>query len=145
MFGTLRKGFEFHLGTEIINIRIPSDGSRIDHELEASMIHVPFVNASVFCIRPWNDEMKHIVKIMALLVALSAIWISLLQISVIPDSYTWLLPLYSIITLGCYGLFMVGIGLMQFPTCPQEAILLQQDIIEAKDFLKTKGVDVGSD
>lgn len=58
MFGTLRKGFEFHLGTEIINIRIPSDGSRIDHELEASMIHVPFVNASVFCIRPWNGEVE---------------------------------------------------------------------------------------
>lgn len=40
---------------------------------------------------------------------------------------------------------MVGIGLMQFPTCPQEAVLLQQDIAEAKDFLRQKGVDVGSD
>ena len=70
---------------------------------------------------------------------------------------------------------MVGLGLMQFPTCPQEALLLQhvfslrptfcfaksclalwaqfpsynlvflQDIAEAKDFFKHKGVDVGSD
>lgn len=34
---------------------------------------------------------------------------------------------------------------MRFPTCPQEALLLQKDIAEAKDFLKQKGVDVGSD
>ena len=36
------------------------------------------------------------------------------------------LPIYSVVTLGCYGLLMVGVGLMQFPTCPQEALLLQQ-------------------
>jgi dolichol-phosphate mannosyltransferase subunit 3 len=36
------------------------------------------------------------------------------------------LPIYSVVALGCYGLFMVGFGLMFFPTCPQEAILLQQ-------------------
>ncbi|XP_042062867.1 dolichol-phosphate mannose synthase subunit 3-like [Salvia splendens] len=88
--------------------------------------------------------MKHIVKIMALLVALSAVWISLLQTSVLPKSCTWLLPLYFIVSLGCYGLLMVGVGLMQFPTCPHEAILLQQDVVEAKEFLKGKGVDVGA-
>ncbi|BBH10016.1 dolichol-phosphate mannosyltransferase-related protein [Prunus dulcis] len=73
-------------------------------------------------------SMKHIVKIMTLLVAISALWIGLLQTSIIPR---------------CYGLLMVGVGLMQFPTCPQEAILLQQDVAEAKEFLKQKGVDVG--
>ncbi|XP_011097138.1 dolichol-phosphate mannosyltransferase subunit 3 isoform X2 [Sesamum indicum] len=88
--------------------------------------------------------MKHIVKIMALLVAMSALWISLLQSSKIPESYTWLLPLYFIVSLGCYGLLMVGVGLMQFPTCPHEAVLLQQDIVEAKEYLKQNGVDVGS-
>lgn len=36
------------------------------------------------------------------------------------------LPIYFIVSLGCYGLLMVGIGLMYFPTCPQEALLLQQ-------------------
>ncbi|KAG9149523.1 hypothetical protein Leryth_014305 [Lithospermum erythrorhizon] len=89
--------------------------------------------------------MKHIVKIMAILVAISAFWIGLLQAAVIPESYTWLLPLYFIVSLGCYGLLMVGVGLMQFPTCPQEAVLLQQDIHEAKDFMKKNGVDIGPD
>ncbi|PSR86340.1 Dolichol-phosphate mannosyltransferase subunit 3 like [Actinidia chinensis var. chinensis] len=89
--------------------------------------------------------MKHIVKITTLLVAISAFWMGLLQTSMIPRSYTWLLPLYFIVSLGCYGLLMVGVGLMQFPTCPQEAVLLQQDIKEAKVFLEQKGIDVGSD
>ncbi|KAL7201097.1 hypothetical protein ACSBR1_032912 [Camellia fascicularis] len=88
--------------------------------------------------------MKHIVKIITLLVAVSAFWVGLLQTSVIPRSYTWLLPLYLIVSLGCYGLLMVGVGLMQFPTCPQEAVLLQQDVVEAKEFLKRRGFDVGS-
>ncbi|KAL8459601.1 hypothetical protein ACS0TY_036917 [Phlomoides rotata] len=94
---------------------------------------------------PSGDTMKHIVKIMTLVVVLTAIWISLLQTSVLPKSYTWLLPLYCIVSLGCYGLLMVGVGLMRFPTCPHEAILLQEDVIEAKDFLKGKGVDIGED
>ncbi|XP_052171242.1 dolichol-phosphate mannose synthase subunit 3-like [Diospyros lotus] len=89
--------------------------------------------------------MKHIVKIMTLLVAISAFWIGLLQTSIVPHSYTWLLPLYFIVSLGCYGLLMVGVGLMQFPTCPQEAVLLQQDIVEAKEFLQQRGVDISSD
>ncbi|KAK2976401.1 hypothetical protein RJ640_008111 [Escallonia rubra] len=108
--------------------------------------------------------MKHIVKIMAVVVAISAFWVGLLQTSIVSQDYTWLLPIYFIVSLGCYGLLMVGIGLMQFPTCPQEALLLQQvlylrfyynlllyvivldeDILEAKDFLKQRDVDVGSD
>ncbi|XP_012080340.1 dolichol-phosphate mannose synthase subunit 3 [Jatropha curcas] len=89
--------------------------------------------------------MKHIVKIMAILVAISAFWVGLLQTSIVPRSHTWLLPIYFVVSLGCYGLLMVGVGLMQFPTCPREALLLQEDITEAKDFLKQKGVDVGSD
>ncbi|XP_043696918.1 dolichol-phosphate mannose synthase subunit 3-like isoform X1 [Telopea speciosissima] len=99
--------------------------------------------------------MKHIVKIMSLLVAISAFWIGLLETSVVPRSYAWLLhflsaissqlPVYFIVSLGCYGLLMVGIGLMRFPTCPQEAGLLQQDIVEAKEFLKQRGFDVGCD
>ncbi|XP_021720089.1 dolichol-phosphate mannose synthase subunit 3-like [Chenopodium quinoa] len=89
--------------------------------------------------------MKHIVKILSILVAIAAFWIGLLHTSIVPQSQTWLLPLYLIISLACYGLLMVGIGLMRFPTCPQEAVLLQQDVIEAKDFLRQKGVDIGSD
>ncbi|XP_010547108.1 PREDICTED: uncharacterized protein LOC104818973 [Tarenaya hassleriana] len=89
--------------------------------------------------------MKHVVKILSLLMAISAFWIGLLQAAIIPQSRTWLLPIHFVVSLGCYGLLMVGNGLMQFPTCPQEAVLLQRDIAEAKDFLKHKGVHVGSD
>ncbi|KAL4365138.1 hypothetical protein AHAS_Ahas07G0076100 [Arachis hypogaea] len=80
--------------------------------------------------------MKHIVKIFSLVVAITALWIGLLQSSVIPRSHTCLLPVYFVVSLGCYGLLMVGVGLMNFPTCPQEALLLQEniklDIVEIK-------------
>ncbi|OVA04371.1 Dolichol-phosphate mannosyltransferase subunit 3 [Macleaya cordata] len=89
--------------------------------------------------------MKHIVKILTLLVAITAFWIGLLETSIVPRKQTWLLPVYFIVSLGCYGLLMVGVGLMRFPTCPQEAQLLQKDIVEAKEFLKQRGVDVSSD
>ncbi|XP_010486266.1 PREDICTED: uncharacterized protein LOC104764433 [Camelina sativa] len=92
-----------------------------------------------------SRTMKHVVKILSLLVAVSAFWIALLQAAIIPRSHTWLLPIYFVVSLRCYGLLMVGIGLMQFPTCPREAVLLQHDIAEAKDFLSANGVDVGSD
>ncbi|CAJ1794451.1 unnamed protein product [Sphenostylis stenocarpa] len=59
--------------------------------------------------------------------AITALWIGLLQTSVVPRSYTWLLPIYFVVSLGCYGLLMVGVGLMNFPTCPQEAVLLQKE------------------
>ncbi|KAF7059864.1 hypothetical protein CFC21_066715 [Triticum aestivum] len=89
--------------------------------------------------------MKHIFKIIAVLAAISAVWVALLETSTVPRSFTWLLPIYLVVALGCYGLFMVGYGLMFFPTCPQEVVLLQQDIMEAKDFLSKRGVDVSSD
>ncbi|XP_031285569.1 dolichol-phosphate mannose synthase subunit 3 isoform X1 [Pistacia vera] len=91
------------------------------------------------------NSMKHVVKILTLVVAITAFWIGLLQTSVVPCSHTWLLPIYFIVSLGCYGLLMVGIGLICFPTCPQEALLLQQDIKEAKEYLKRNKIDVGSD
>ncbi|KAI4988970.1 hypothetical protein ZWY2020_036287 [Hordeum vulgare] len=92
-----------------------------------------------------DEQMKHIFKIIAVLAAISAVWVALLETSTVPRSYTWLLPIYLVVALGCYGLFMVGYGLMFFPTCPQEAVLLQQDIVEAKEFLSKRGVDVSSD
>ncbi|GKD50090.1 dolichol-phosphate mannose synthase subunit 3, partial [Tanacetum coccineum] len=55
------------------------------------------------------------------------------------------LPLYFIVSLECYGLLTVGLALVNFAIFPQElAILLRQDVIEANEFLKQKGVDVGS-
>ncbi|KAL1211941.1 Dolichol-phosphate mannose synthase subunit 3 [Cardamine amara subsp. amara] len=90
-------------------------------------------------------RMKHVVKIMSLVVAVSSIWIVLLQAAIIPRSYTLLLPIYFVVSLGCYGLLMIGIGLMQFPTCPEESVLLQHDIAEAKDYLSGNGIEVVSD
>ncbi|XVF21350.1 hypothetical protein REPUB_Repub12eG0083100 [Reevesia pubescens] len=75
-----------------------------------------------------SNTMKHVLKIFSLLLVISSLWIGLLQASIIPRSHIWLLPIYFIVSLGCYGLLMVGVGLIRFPTCPQEALLLQQDI-----------------
>ncbi|KAL5720641.1 Dolichol-phosphate mannose synthase subunit 3 [Ranunculus cassubicifolius] len=86
--------------------------------------------------------MKQIVKILSILVAIAAFWIGLIETLIVPRSYTWLLPIYLIVSLGCYGLLMVGVGLMNFPTCPHEAVLLQKDVAEAKKFLKQRGVNV---
>ncbi|XP_022941634.1 dolichol-phosphate mannose synthase subunit 3-like isoform X1 [Cucurbita moschata] len=91
-----------------------------------------------------HQSMKHIVKILTLLMAISALWIGLLQTSILPHGHAWLLPIYFIVSLGCYGLLMVGVGLMTFPTCPREGLLLQQDIDEAKEHLKQKGIDINS-
>ncbi|XP_016170795.1 uncharacterized protein LOC107613344 isoform X2 [Arachis ipaensis] len=68
------------------------------------------------------------------------------NLELIIPSHTLLnaLPVYFVVSLGCYGLLMVGVGLMNFPTCPQEALLLQKDIVEAKEYLKQRGVDVSS-
>lgn len=43
------------------------------------------------------QSMKHIVKILTLLVAISALWIGLLQSSILPHGRTWLVSLHSII------------------------------------------------
>jgi dolichyl-phosphate mannosyltransferase polypeptide 3 len=89
-------------------------------------------------------EMRHILKIAGLLAVLLAVWIGLLQSSLISPQDALLLPVYLIIALGCYGLGMVGIGLLVFPTCPKEALLLEKDVAEAKAFLEKSGVDVSS-
>ncbi|KAK6937621.1 Dolichol-phosphate mannosyltransferase subunit 3 [Dillenia turbinata] len=113
-----------------------ANSSRPVKSLITRVLHCTSSEETSYC-----NPMKHIIKIQSLLVAVSAFWVGLLQMSIVPQSHTWLLPIYLIVSLGCYGLLMVGVGLMNFPTCPQEALLLQQDIIEAKDFLKQKGVD----
>ncbi|KAF8392900.1 hypothetical protein HHK36_021140 [Tetracentron sinense] len=110
-----------------------------------SLVEIPPVPESFVELPPSVAKMKHIIKIMTLLMAISAFWIGLLEMSVVPHSYTWLLPVYFIVSLGCYGLLMVGVGLMRFPTCPHEAWLLHQDVAEAREFLKQRGVDVACD
>ncbi|BBN16452.1 dolichol-phosphate mannosyltransferase subunit 3 [Marchantia polymorpha subsp. ruderalis] len=89
--------------------------------------------------------MKQVFKFGAVVGTLVALWIGLLLSPDLPQSFSLILPflpVYALVALGCYGLGMVGYGLMVFPTCPHESILLQKDIDEAKAFLKEKGVDV---
>lgn len=58
------------------------------------MIISAFIFAAIFKTLLHNlllqGKMKHIVKILSLLVAISAFWIGLLQAAIIPRSYTWL-------------------------------------------------------
>jgi len=90
--------------------------------------------------------MKQVWKIGSLLAAAVAIWVSLLFTSRdLPPSLNLIvpfLPMYAIASLGCYGLGMLGYGMLVFRVCPEEAVLLQQDISEAKAFLKDHGVDL---
>ncbi|KAK9290564.1 hypothetical protein L1049_008734 [Liquidambar formosana] len=118
--------------------------------------------------------MKHIVKIMTLLVAISAFWIGLLKTSVVPHSHTWLR-----IKLNCYvAIFFPATylpycivrmlrsvngwsrsdalsnlssrGIAVAAGCIGESTYeygkrREADVIEAKEFLKPRGVGVGSD
>eukprot|EP00250_Pteridium_aquilinum_P023870 c27834_g1_i1 orf=504-779(-) len=90
--------------------------------------------------------MKHVWKLSTLALVALAVWIALLnqKPSPLPPQILLALPLYAVVTLGCYGLAMVGYGLMVFPTCPKEAVLLQKDVAEAKAFLQKNGIDVSS-
>lgn len=40
------------------------------------------------------NSMKHVVKILTLVVAITSFWIGLLQTSVIPSSHTWLVGVF---------------------------------------------------
>lgn len=88
--------------------------------------------------------MKQVWKLCTLALAAVAFWIALLnqQTPLFPRQTILALPLYAMVALGCYGLAMVGYGLMVFPTCPQEAVLLQKDIAEAKAFLQRNQIDI---
>ncbi|XP_024357153.1 dolichol-phosphate mannose synthase subunit 3 isoform X2 [Physcomitrium patens] len=55
------------------------------------------------------------------------------------------IPMFAIMSLGCYGLGALGYGMMVFRVCPEEEILLQKDIAEAKAFFKERGVDMSAD
>ncbi|KAL2611299.1 hypothetical protein R1flu_022991 [Riccia fluitans] len=91
--------------------------------------------------------MKQVFKFFGVVGTLVALWIALLLSTELSPAVRLVvpyLPVYALVALGCYGLGMVGYGLMVFPTCPEEAVLLQKDIDEAKAFLKQKGVYVAT-
>ncbi|XP_008336102.1 dolichol-phosphate mannosyltransferase subunit 3-like [Cynoglossus semilaevis] len=79
----------------------------------------------------------------SLLVAVWALvtW-DLLDLS-LPDTYrdvAWPMPLYLLVSFGCYSLATVGYRVATFNDCEDAALELQQQIKEAKDDLKRKGL-----
>jgi uncharacterized membrane protein len=59
--------------------------------------------------------MKHIVKILSLVIAITALWVGLLQTSIIPQSHTWLVGLFpSHVLLLNFFFFFVVYGTMMF-------------------------------
>ncbi|KAH7282011.1 hypothetical protein KP509_35G008200 [Ceratopteris richardii] len=90
--------------------------------------------------------MKQVWRLCTLGIVVLAVWISLLikEFPILPREIVLALPIYSVVALACYGLAAVGYGLMVFPTCPQEAIMLQEEIAEAKEFLQKNGIDISN-
>ena len=145
-------------------------------DLALSVLNIAIIKFYIIFV---SRAMKHVVKILSLLVAVSAFWIVLLQAAIVPQSHTLLvskrawfdlsyfslsivlnklkillvvtmfffvlhqLPIYFVVSLGCYGLLMVGIGIMQFPTCPQEADLLNH-VLSLPSFFLSYVVNIES-
>ncbi|XP_024357152.1 dolichol-phosphate mannose synthase subunit 3 isoform X1 [Physcomitrium patens] len=92
--------------------------------------------------------MKQVWKIGSIFTAVVVAWISLLLAKDLPPSVQLIvpyIPMFAIMSLGCYGLGALGYGMMVFRVCPEEEILLQKDIAEAKAFFKERGVDMSAD
>ncbi|MEQ2186006.1 Dolichol-phosphate mannosyltransferase subunit 3, partial [Goodea atripinnis] len=77
---------------------------------------------------------------------LGAIWtvvaFDLLGLS-LPRTYrevAWPMPLYLLVSFGCYSLATVGYRVATFNDCDEAARELQEQIKEAKDDLKKKGL-----
>ncbi|MEQ2213638.1 hypothetical protein XENOCAPTIV_018292, partial [Xenoophorus captivus] len=77
---------------------------------------------------------------------LGAIWtvvaFDLLELS-LPRTYrevAWPMPLYLLVSFGCYSLATVGYRVATFNDCDEAARELQEQIKEAKDDLKKKGL-----
>lgn len=82
----------------------------------------------------------------AVALSLLALWIMLLA-QRFPSSINEVIlfiPLYGLVSLGCYALGLLGYGVMVFPTCDSEAANLQKDIAEAKEYLHSQGIPTES-
>eukprot|EP00850_Spirogloea_muscicola_P017846 SM000157S02076 [mRNA] locus=s157:186225:186785:- [translate_table: standard] len=92
--------------------------------------------------------MRHIFRWLAGAAALLAAWLGLLlaaDLTPAQRKVVQILPLYALVALGCYGLGALGYGVMVFPSCPKEVLLLQKDIVKATEFLEANGIDFRED
>ncbi|XP_015229160.1 PREDICTED: dolichol-phosphate mannosyltransferase subunit 3 [Cyprinodon variegatus] len=68
----------------------------------------------------------------------------LLELSV-PGTYrevAWSMPLYLLVSFGCYSLATVGYRVATFNDCDEAARELQEQIKEAKEDLRKKGLKI---
>eukprot|EP00904_Undaria_pinnatifida_P002859 jgi/Undpi1/12574/HiC_scaffold_6.g02243.m1 len=49
------------------------------------------------------------------------------------------LPVYCLMVFGCYALAKIGLGLIAFKDCSEDAMLLDQDIQAARKDLRSRG------
>lgn len=78
----------------------------------------------------------------AVLVAWAVVSFDLLELS-LPQTYrtvAWPMPLYLLVSFGCYSLATVGYRVATFNDCEEAAKELQEQIKEAKEDLKKKGL-----
>lgn len=78
--------------------------------------------------------------------ALVAVWalltFDLLDLS-LPQTYrevAWSMPVYLLVSFGCYSLAIVGYRVATFNDCEEAAEELRQQIKEAKEDLRKKGL-----
>jgi len=54
--------------------------------------------------------------------------------------FVWkILPLYILVSTGCYCLFVISIDLIKFNDCPTEGVLLAEEIHQARSVLQSMG------
>ncbi|KAM4630316.1 dolichol-phosphate mannosyltransferase subunit 3 [Polymixia lowei] len=63
----------------------------------------------------------------------------------LPQTYqevAWPMPLYLLVSFGCYSLATVGYRVATFNDCEEAAVELQEQIKEAKEDLRKKGLKI---
>ncbi|KAM9823660.1 dolichol-phosphate mannosyltransferase subunit 3 [Neosynchiropus ocellatus] len=63
-----------------------------------------------------------------------------LKVPLLYREVAWPMPLYLLVTFGCYSLATVGYRVATFNDCEEAALELQQQIKEAHQDLKKKGL-----
>lgn len=80
-------------------------------------------------------------------ITLSAIYFSL-SVGAIPTPEIFqntilpVIPWWALVSFGCYALFELGYGVFTLQDKKDKYVELKEQIVEAKTFLKAKGVDV---
>jgi dolichyl-phosphate mannosyltransferase polypeptide 3 len=66
----------------------------------------------------------------------------------LPEQYQMaveLLPLWALVSFGCYSLCVIGWSLAHFPTCEEDAVTLRDEMDKAQKELWARGVLTAAD